>query len=327
MRLLITGGAGYIGSVAVEQAQAAGHDVTVLDNVWRGHAGAVPDDVELLQVDLRDRVEVAGAVKEARPEAIMHFAAATLVPESMREPLLYFAINTGGSINLLNAAIAADVERFIFSSTAAVYGATDADPITEETPTVPINPYGHSKLMTEHMLRWQSEIANLRVAVFRYFNVAGATELRGEDHDPETHIIPVALQAAAGKRDAFTIFGTDYPTPDGTAIRDYVHVADLADAHLLALDWLNENRWGVFNLGTKGGYSVQQVVDAVEAVVGQPLPVQRGPRREGDPPRLVADPSKAERELGWRPNRSTPEEMVGSAWRWMQAHPNGYEAR
>lgn len=323
MKILITGGAGYIGSIAAEQARAAGHEVSILDSAWRGHRAAA-GDVQFFQVDLRDAGAVGAAVSTARPDAVMHFAAATIVPESIELPGLYFAVNTVGSHNLIAAAIEHGVERFVFSSTAAVYGAAAVDIITEDTPPDPINPYGLSKLMTEQMLHWQSRATGLKVAIFRYFNVAGASARRGEDHDPETHLIPIALQAAMGRRDALTIFGTDYPTPDGTAIRDYVHVVDLADAHVLAIDWLAENQLGTFNLGSREGFSVRQVIDAVETVTGRPLPVVDGPRRAGDPPRLVADATRARTELGWLPSRSTMPEMVSSAWDWMRAHPDGY---
>ena len=324
MKILITGGAGYIGSIATEQAQAAGHEVAVLDSAWRGHRAAT-GDAEFHAVDLRDAGAVSAAVASAKPDAIMHFAAATIVPESVELPGLYFGVNTVGSHHLITAAVEHGVERFVFSSTAAVYGAAAVEVITEDTPKLPINPYGLSKLMTEQMLDWQSRATGLSVAIFRYFNVAGASKRRGEDHDPETHLIPIALQAALGRRESLTIFGTDYPTPDGTAIRDYVHVVDLADAHVLALDWLAENQFGTFNLGSREGFSVRQVVQAVEDVTGRPLPVQEGPRREGDPPRLVADATRARTDLGWSPSRSTMPEMVRSAWEWMRTHPDGYK--
>ncbi len=324
MRILVTGGAGYIGSVAVEQALAAGHEVAVLDSLWRGHRRAVPSEVAFHECDLRDAARTASVLAEVRPDAVMHFAAATIVPESMDDPLGYFEANVVGSHNLIAAAIAAEVPRFIFSSTAAVYGNANAEVITEEMPREPINPYGRSKLMVEQMLEWHARRYGMNVAIFRYFNVAGATELRGEDHTPETHLIPVALEFAQGKRTQFTIFGTDYTTPDGTCIRDYVHVADLADAHILGAEWLESNGWGVFNLGTTNGTSVQEIVKAVEGVTDRTLPVTIGPRREGDPARLVASSEKARTQLGWNPTRSGVEQMVGSAWEWMQRNPNGY---
>lgn len=324
MRVLVTGGGGYIGSVAVECLLGAGYDVVVLDNFWRGHQPAVPTGVEKVDCDLRDRDHTIRAVKEAWVDAVLHFAAATLVGESVVQPAEYFEINVVGSHNLLVAMRDAGVSKLVFSSTAAVYGMPETLPITETAQTVPINPYGRSKLMVEQMLEWHAGAYGLRYACPRYFNVAGATEQHGEDHEPETHVIPVALQVLLGKRPHFSVFGTDYPTPDGTAIRDYVHVVDLAEAHILALKRLDETL-GPINLGTRDGFSVRQIVAAVERVTGRDLPVEYGPRREGDPPALVADSSKAHRLLGWTPTRSTMDEMVGSAWRWFQAHPHGYQ--
>jgi UDP-glucose 4-epimerase len=322
MKVLVTGGAGYIGSVAAERLRDRGDEVVVLDSLWRGHSGSVPEEVEFVQVDLRDRDGLVAALKSTRPEAVLHFGAATLVPESVREPSLYFQMNVVGSQNLLSAMQETGVSKFVLSSTAAVYGAPDCAEIAEETPKAPINPYGFSKLAVEQMLPWHASAYGLQYVVFRYFNVAGATEVHGEDHDPETHVIPVALQALLGQRPAFTVFGTDYATPDGTAIRDYVHVVDLADAHLLALDRI-DGELGAINLGSRGGYSVRQIVDAVESVTGKKLPVVYGPRREGDPPMLIAEARKAETTLGWKPQCNL-EAMISSAWAWMQRHPNGY---
>lgn len=323
MHVLVTGGGGYIGSIAAEQLIARGHDVTVIDNFSRGHRAAVPPDAALVDCDLRFPDNVTHVVRAAGPDAIMHFAALTLVPESVQEPGRYFAANTCGGLNLLNAAAASGVSRFVFSSTAAVYGVPGTLPITEDAPTEPINPYGRSKLMTEQMLDIFSERYGINHAMFRYFNVAGASPERGEDHDPETHLIPVALQALQGKRDAFTVFGTDYPTDDGTAVRDYVHVLDLADAHIAAIEAL-DRPLGAMNLGTATGFSVQQIVDAVQAVTGRELPVTYGDRRAGDPPALIADSAKAREALGWQPHRSTLDQMIGSAWEWFRRHPNGY---
>jgi UDP-glucose 4-epimerase len=323
MKVLVTGGAGYIGSVAVERLLARGDEVEVLDNCWRGHAGAVPEGIRLHAVDLRDADAVKGAVASAAPDAVLHFAAATIVPESVTQPGLYLAVNVSGSINVLDAVVAAGVDRFVFSSTAAVYGVPERVPITEDVATRPINPYGHSKLVVEQMLPWYGAAHGLNWVAFRYFNVGGATENRGEDHRPETHVIPVALQVALGQRAVFNVFGTDYETPDGTAVRDYVHVVDLVEAHLLALDRLDKPL-GAFNLGTKGGFSVAQLVAAVEEATGKPLAVSYGPRRAGDPPVLVADSTRARSELGWEPTMSTLPEMIGSAWSWMRRHPSGY---
>jgi UDP-glucose 4-epimerase len=325
MRILVTGGAGYIGSVAVDRLVARGDEVAVLDSLWRGHRSAIAKGAEFYAADLRDAARVEAVVRDVNPDAVLHFAAATLVPESVREPSLYFSINTAGSLNLLMAMLEAGVERIVFSSTAAVYGVPQRMPVREDDPTQPINPYGQSKRMVEQILEAFSLAYGLRYAALRYFNVAGATEYLGEDHDPETHVIPVAIQVAMGLRDAFGIYGTDYPTPDGTAIRDYVHVLDLVDAHLRALDRLDETL-GAINLGTRDGVSVRQIVDAVERVTERELPVRLEPRREGDPPSLVADSTKASDVLGWTPTHSTLPEMVSSAWDWWQRHPAGYSS-
>lgn len=323
MRVLVTGGAGYIGSVAVAALRARGDEVSVLDSLWRGHRAALPSDVPFYGVDLSDGSKVEAALAEARPDAVLHFAAATLVPESVREPALYFSVNVGGSLHLLNAMLETGADRIVFSSTAAVYGSPQSLPIKEGDPKLPINPYGQSKWMVEQILAAYAAAYDLRYAALRYFNVAGATETLGEDHDPETHVIPVALQTALGLRDAFGIYGTDYRTPDGTAIRDYVHVRDLVDAHLRALDRLDDSL-GAINLGTRDGLSVRQIVESVERVTGRPLPVRLEPRRAGDPPSLIADSTRAREILGWEPRHSTVDEMVASAWSWLQRHPAGY---
>ena len=327
MRVLVTGGGGYIGSVAVERLLERGDDVVVLDNVWRGHRAAVVP-AQVAECDLRDAEGTRRVVLEAAPDAVLHFAAAIIVPESMTHPADYFAINVVGSHNLLAAMTEAGVRTFVFSSTAAVYGLPATLPILESSPTHPINPYGRSKLMVEQMLEWHAKAYGLRYAALRYFNVAGATEQHGEDHHPESHVIPVALQVLLGQRDRFSVFGTDYPTPDGTAVRDYVHVVDLIDAHLLALDRLShsEAALGVLNLGTRGGFSVTEIVESVERVTGQTLPVDYGPRRPGDPPALIADSTRARSELGWNPGRSNLDTMVGDAWAWHRRHPDGYRS-
>ena len=324
MRVLVTGGGGYIGSVATEQLLESGHDVVVLDDLCRGHRGAVHPDAELHEVDVRDAAGVHRVVQESNAEAVMHFAALHLVPESVQKPAEYYATNIGGGQHLLDAVRATGIEKFIFSSTAAVYGEPERVPIREDDPKHPINPYGRSKWMVEQFLDDYSAQYGLKYAAFRYFNVAGATQRYGEDHDPETHVIPVALQVIQGKRDAFTIFGTDYPTEDGTCIRDYLHVLDLVDAHIAALGKLDESL-GAFNLGTRDGFSVQQIVDAVQRVTGKELPVTYGPRRAGDPSTLIADASRTREVLGWVPQHSTMDEMIGSAWSWMQRNPHGYE--
>jgi UDP-glucose 4-epimerase len=323
MRVLVTGGGGYIGSVAVERLVASGHQVTVLDDFSRGHRGAVPPDTAVVPVDLRDTKLVADAVDQSRADAIMHFAALTIVPESVQNPGDYYATNLIGGLNLLEAARASDVPRFVFSSTAAVYGEPESIPVRESDPKAPINPYGESKWMMEQMLSAYSRRYGINHAIFRYFNVAGATAERGEDHHPETHLIPVALDVLRGRRDTFTVFGTDYDTVDGTAIRDYVHVIDLVDAHIAAVEHL-DTPLGAMNLGTASGFSVKQVVEAVERVTGRALPVEYGPRREGDPATLVADSSRARELLGWRSPNSTLDSMIQSAWDWQQAFPDGY---
>ena len=325
MRVLVTGGAGYIGSVAIERLIARGYDVVAVDDYSRGHQEAVHPDAAMVQCDLRDAQATSTTVVESGAEAVLHFAALHLVPESVERPGDYYQTNVCGGINLLNAVRDAGVHRFVFSSTAAVYGEPQSLPIREGAPKEPINPYGHSKWMVEQLLPVYAERHGLNYAAFRYFNVAGATEDRGEDHNPETHIIPVALQVLLGQREAFTVFGTDYPTPDGTAIRDYVHVADLADAHITAIERLNEPL-GAINLGTRDGFSVRQIVDSVNRVTGRELNVTYGERRAGDPPALIADTTRARELVDWNPTRSTMDEMIGSAWEWMQRHPNGYSS-
>lgn len=323
MRVLVTGGGGYIGSVAIERLVGRGYDVVALDDFSRGHHGAVHPDATTVTCDLRDADQAMRAVAASDAEAILHFAALHLVPESVDRPGAYLQTNVSGGINLLNAAAGAGIHRFVFSSTAAVYGEPATLPIREDDPKRPINPYGQSKWFVEQMLPIYQERYGINVAAFRYFNVAGATEERGEDHRPETHIIPVALQTLLGKREHFTMYGTDYPTLDGTAIRDYVHVIDLADAHITALELL-DRPLGAINLGTRDGFSVRQIVESVERVTGRTLPVELGERRAGDPPSLVADTARARELLSWDPLRSTMDEMIGSAWAWMQRHPDGY---
>lgn len=323
MRVLVTGGAGYIGSVAAAMLLERGYDVVVLDNLERGHHAAVPREAELLDCDLRDADATVSSVSRANVEAVLHFAALHLVPESVERPDAYYRTNVTGGINLLDAVKQADIGKFVFSSTAAVYGVPEASPITEDSPTRPINPYGRSKLMVEQMLDDYSERFGFAYAAFRYFNVAGAKGKLGEDHRPETHIIPVAIEALTGKRETFTVFGTDYPTDDGTAIRDYVHVVDLAEAHILALEKLDQTL-GAINLGTRNGFSVNQMVRAVELATDRSLPVAYGPRRDGDPPSLIANSSKARDILGWKPVHSTLDVMIGSHWEWVREHPNGY---
>lgn len=323
MRVLVTGGAGYIGSVGVEKLLDAGHDVIVLDNMRTGRPQSIAGEARVVNGDLRDADFMTGLVSSLRPDAVFHFAGATIVPESVRKPELYYGINMVGGYNLLEAARLAGVDRFIVSSTAAVYGAPEVIPITEAAPTRPLSPYGAAKLMFEQMLEAYANAYGTRWIAFRYFNVAGATHAHGEDHRPETHLIPNALLAVAGRRPPLEIYGTDYPTPDGTAIRDYVHVEDLIDAHLAGLERIDQVS-GPINLGTTTGASVAEVIEAVEKVTDREVPRTYHPRREGDPPILVADASRARDLLGWTPTRSTLDQMIGSAWDWMQRNPDGY---
>lgn len=329
MRVIVTGGAGYIGSVATRQLAARGDEVVVVDNLSQGHRAAVPDGVRLEHLDTTDRDRLVALFQEVRPAAVLHFAALTIAPESVRDPLPYWWVNTGGMIALLDAIRAVGGPALVFSSTAAVYGTPEAVPIPEDAPLEPINPYGASKLAAEHAIATSAAAYGFPYALLRYFNVAGASEEAGEDHTPETHLIPSALDAVAGRREPLSLFGADFPTPDGTAIRDYVHVEDLIDAHLLALDRLVADRasLGAFNLGTRDGASVRDVLAAIERVTGMAVPVVYADRRPGDPANLVADATRAREILGWEPRRSTLDEMVGSAWRWRERHPNGYGDR
>jgi UDP-glucose-4-epimerase GalE len=317
MRVLVTGGAGYIGSHAVRALKRAGHEVVILDNLSRGFR-ELARGFELIEADLLDPVAVAEAV--AGSDAVMHFAALASVAESVEKPDIYFRNNMSGGMNLLNAARDAGVRYFVFSSTAAVYGMPERSPIPEETPREPINPYGSSKLFFEYALAAYDAAYGIRSARLRYFNAAGADESGeiGELHDPETHLIPVILQALTGKRKEVVIFGDDYPTQDGTCLRDYIHVQDLVDAHVLALEKLADGAESMsLNLGTGSGLTVREIVDAVERVTGKKVPVRIGARRPGDPPALVADPSRAEKLLGWKAKRGL-DEIVSSAWKWAQ---------
>ncbi len=326
MRIAITGAAGYIGSVACQTLLGSGAEILALDNLQRGHRAAISPDVEFHRVDVTDEAGLTAALSGFRPDAVFHFAALTIAPESVRQPEVYWQVNTAGTLSLLNAMRAADIGRLVFSSTAAVYGTPREVPIREDAPLAPINPYGASKLAAEMMIDSFATAYGLAYAMLRYFNVAGAAGDIGEDHSPETHLIPGALDAAAGRRGPLDVYGTDFPTPDGTAIRDYVHVEDLIDAHVLALQQLlaSDASLGAINLGTRDGASVLEVLAAVESITGNPVPHQLGPRREGDPATLVADASRAESILGWSPRRSRLDEMVKSAWEWRTRFPEGY---
>jgi UDP-glucose 4-epimerase len=324
MRVLVTGGAGYVGSVSVERLLEAGHAVFVLDDLSTGHRDAVPETSTLEVGSYGDADAIGRLLERVGVEAILHCAARSLVGESVREPDRYYRDNVLGGIVLLDAARRAGVNRIVFSSTAAVYGAPDASPIPETAPLRPINPYGETKRTFEGALRFYGEAYGLRSVSLRYFNVAGATARSGELHDPETHLIPNVLRAVESGR-PITLFGDDYPTPDGTCVRDYIHVADLADAHLAALEATaaDDRRTDdalVCNLGIGTGFSVREVVDTAAAVIGRPIPQGTGPRRVGDPPILVAAPDRAHEVLGWRASRPTLEEMIRSAWEWRRAH-------
>lgn len=321
MKVLVTGGAGYIGSVTVEKLLDRGHAVAVFDNLERGHREAVDPRAALTVGDLRDRAAIAEAVKAIRPDAVVHFAAYALVGESMQDPGLYFANNLGGGMNLAAAMAAAGVKRLVFSSTCAVYGVPERVPITEDLPKNPANPYGESKLQFERVLRWYEACHGFETVRLRYFNAAGATERFGEDHDPESHIIPNVLKVALGQTDKVKIFGNDYRTADGTCVRDYIHIVDLAQAHILAVEG---GKPGAYNLGNGSGYSVSQVVQTAREVTGHPIPVEFVERRPGDPDALVADARLAARDLGWKPAHPALKSIMQSAWEWTRRHPRGY---
>ncbi|MDB6037492.1 MAG: galE [Verrucomicrobiales bacterium] len=321
MNVFVTGGAGYIGSVCVEELINAGHQVTVLDNLSEGHRSAVDERVKFIEANLGDRALVLKALKEAKAEAVIHFAAHALVGESMTDPGKYFRNNVARGLELLDASVEAGIRKFVFSSTCATYGPPDRVPMTEDLPQRPINPYGESKLMFEKMLKWYQEIHGLEFVAFRYFNAAGASEKFGEHHRIETHLIPNVLKVALGQAPQCEIYGTDYETPDGTCIRDYIHIVDLSQAHILAL---KPGKKGFFNLGNGEGYSVREVIKMCEKVSGKSIPAIEKPRRAGDPPKLVASAERAFNELGWKPKFPKLEDIVTTAWHWHSEHPQGY---
>lgn len=331
MRIMVTGGAGYVGGVSVDAILAAGHVAVVLDDLSTGHRSIAHPDATLHVGSYGDTARVRELLERERIDAILHCAARSLVPESIRDPARYYRDNVAGGVALLEAAREAGVRRVVFSSTAAVYGIPEVTPITEDAPLRPINPYGETKRTFEGALRWYGEAYGFRSVALRYFNVAGANDRLGEVHRPETHLIPNLLGAVETGA-AMTVYGDDYPTADGTAIRDYIHVSDLAQAHLAAIEATgtpaDEDTSGAplvaCNLGTETGFSVREVLAAAESVVGRPIPHRIGPRREGDPPILVASNARARELLGWTPRRSTLIEMIGSAWAWRQSHPDGY---
>jgi UDP-glucose 4-epimerase len=324
MAILVTGGGGYIGSVVVEVLRERGVAVVVVDNLSRGHRAAVAEDVPFYVGDVTDGPFLRNVFRDHAIDGVFHFAAWSLVGDSMRNAGEYFRNNVGGLLGLLGVMLEAGTSRFVLSSTAATYGEPTAVPIPETAPTVPTNPYGESKLACERILHWMGVVHGLRWASLRYFNAAGASERCGEDHTPETHLVPLAIAAAAGRRGPLPVFGLDYPTPDGSCVRDYVHVEDLAEAHLLALEHMSERPAEIYNLGNGEGFSVLEVLSAVHRATGRPVPWEAAPRRSGDPARLVASSDKARRDLGWTPRRDRLEVIVESAWRWAQAHPRGY---
>jgi UDP-glucose 4-epimerase len=326
MNVLVTGGAGYIGSAAAEALLEAGHQVTVFDNLSRGHRAAVPEGARFVHGDLGDRRALADLLADEQYDAAMHFAALIEAGESMRDPGLFFSNNVAGSLNLIEACVRHSVGRFVLSSTAAIFASSD-EPLSEQSPIAPANAYGESKRLVERMLGWYERIHGLCYATLRYFNAAGALPHRGEAHQPESHLIPRVLSVALGQAAAVPLFGNDYPTPDGTCIRDYIHIADLVSAHLLVLDALGPQpgRSGLaYNLGNGAGYSNLQVIETARAVTGRPIPVDVQPRRPGDAPRLVAASGLIQHELGWQPRHPALTDIIASAWEWHRTHPTGY---
>jgi UDP-glucose 4-epimerase len=323
VKLLVTGGAGYVGSVVAKQLLQRGDDVTVLDDLSRGHREAIPEGARHVAADLLDAATVREALRDGYDGAL-HFAALALVPESVTSPELYWRTNVIGTRNLLDAMREAGTARLVFSSTCAVYGEPDHVPMTEDLPTRPETSYGRSKLAVDHMIADECRAHGLGAVSLRYFNVAGASGEQGEHHDPETHLIPLVLRAALGLLGEVKVFGTDYPTPDGTAIRDYIHIEDLGEAHLLAIDATEAGRHRIYNLGNGRGFSVREVIETARAVTGRDIPVVEADRREGDPAQLVAASERIRSELGWVPRRPRLETIVGDAWAWHQAHPEGF---
>jgi UDP-glucose 4-epimerase len=318
MNVLVTGGAGYIGGTVSTILMQAGHKVTVLDNLCHSKLDELPAGVDFVQADIADRPRVEALLRELKPDGVLHFAALIEAGDSMRVPEVYFRNNTASTLALLEAMIATDVNKIVFSSTAAVYGEPKSTPILETADLAPTNPYGESKLLVEHMLRWFNQLHGLRYAALRYFNVAGALPHRGEAHEPESHIIPLILDVAIGRREKIFIFGEDYDTPDGTCIRDYIHVADLADAHILALQALEHTDKMIYNLGNGSGFSVKQVVESARRVTGHAIPIETKDRRPGDPARLVASSEEAKKHLGWTPKHPELDDIIASAWAWHQ---------
>jgi len=324
MRVLVTGGAGYIGSVVADHLLRAGHTVTVLDSLIMGWREAVPARAEFIHADTGDEAALDALFATHHFDAVMHFAALIEAGESVKVPEQYFDNNSLRTLTLLRVMLKHNVARFVFSSTAAVYGEPKSLPIPEDHPLAPTNPYGESKLIVEQMLAWMHKAHGLRFASLRYFNAAGATSARGEAHRSESHLIPLVLQVPLGQREFVSIFGTDYPTKDGTCIRDYIHVDDLAAAHLLALQGLETHETLICNLGSGEGFSVREIIDIARKVTGHPIPARECPRRAGDPAVLIASSDRIRRLLGWNPDQSDVESIIASAWQWHKSHPRGY---
>src|SRR5258706_990505 len=324
MRIFVTGGAGYIGSATADALIRAGHQVTVFDSLISGHRAAVPLDAKFIHASLEDSHALAEVLTTTKYDAIMHFAAFIEAGESMKDPGKFFRNNFTNSLQLMEVAAQTGIKKFVFSSTAAVYQSSE-NPLVEDSPIGPTNVYGQTKLMTEQAMDWYRQIHGLHFAALRYFNACGAGPDRGEAHQPESHLIPRVLQIALGQAKSATIFGTDYPTPDGTCIRDYIHIADLVSAHLLALSGLEKRDKLIYNIGSGNGFSVREVIEAARKVTGHPIPAIESPRRPGDSARLVASPKKITAELGWDPQHTNLQEIISSAWNWHQSHPNGYK--
>ncbi|WAE44635.1 UDP-glucose 4-epimerase GalE [Levilactobacillus brevis] len=330
MTVLVLGGAGYIGSHAVDRLVEKGYDVAVVDNLVTGHRAAVNAKARFYEGDVRDQAFLDGVFDKEDIEGVIHFAAFSVVPESMKKPLKYFDNNTAGMVSLLEVMNKHNVKKIVFSSTAATYGEPKQIPIKETDPQVPTNPYGESKLMMEKIMRWSDKAYGIKFVALRYFNVAGAKEdgSIGEDHHPETHLVPIILEVAAGERDQLAIFGDDYPTKDGTNVRDYVHVVDLADAHILALEYLKAGHDSdAFNLGSSTGFSNKEMLEAARKVTGKEIPAKMAPRRAGDPSTLIATSDKARKTLNWQPRFDNVEDIIRTAWNWKQTHPAGYNDR
>ncbi|MCC6601988.1 MAG: UDP-glucose 4-epimerase GalE [Anaerolineae bacterium] len=326
MKILVTGGAGYIGSITVERLIKAGAEVVVFDNLYQGHRDAVHPDAVFVQGDLADKTAIEAAIATHKPDGIMHFASYTLVGESVEKPFMYLRDNIVNGLNLIEAAVTHNVKGFILSSTANLFDDPERMPIDEDERIVPGSPYGESKFILERYLHWMDRLYGMRYTCLRYFNACGATETRGEDHTPETHLIPLVLQVALGQREKITIFGDDYGTPDGTCVRDYIHVVDLAEAHILAMkEILNGGHSRKYNLGNGRGFSVKQVIDTAREITGHPIPAEIGPRRAGDPAILIASSETINHDLGWRPIYPNLRQIIEMAWQWHVANPHGYQ--